>query len=337
MRIAHVAREQGDRIVEAILHCSNPQCQREYPVIDGIPLLLRNLRQFVSDNALRLLGRSDLDPMLESLIGDCLGPGSDFDTARQQVSAYAWEHYADLDPGEEPHGSRPGTLLQALRAALELAGPLSPGPILDVGCAPGRSTFALAERTGETVLGIDLHLPMLRLAGGVLTDGAVRYDRRRVGMVYDRRVFSANFPGAERVDFWACDATALPFTEGTFSAVTALNVLDCMHAPGEFLASLATVLAPAGRAMLTTPYDWSPAATPVEAWLGGHSQRAPADGSSKAALRSLLAQDRARGGPGLELLAEREGLPWRVRLHERSTMLYDLHLFVVGRRNGAPR
>ena len=89
---------------------------------------------------------------------------------------------------------------------------------------------------------------------------------------------------------------------------------------------------PGGKVVLTCPYDWSSAATPLETWLGGHSQRSPAAGSSEAALRALLT---AGAHPGslttLTLAAERDNLAWYVRLHDRSTMTYKLHLIVATR------
>lgn len=338
LRIAEVARESGGHVLEAILHCSNPRCQREYPVIDGVPLLLANLRQFLAENALRLLARRDLSSSIESLVGDCLGPGSDFDNARQQVSAYVWEHYGGFDPDDRDQTGVRGTMLDALQAGIDLVGPLPEGPVLEVGCGPGGASFALAQRTEEMVLGVDLHLPMLRVAGGVLRDGWVRYDRRSVGLVYERRDFPVRPPLAENVDFWACDAISLPFLPSTFSVAVALNVLDCVYAPREFLTSLAGVLRQeSGRAILTSPYDWSSGATPVEGWLGGHSQRSPARGSSEAAVRTLLTP----GAPGaaenpLSLLSERGELPWNVRLHDRATMSYRLHLLVAGRAAADP-
>jgi SAM-dependent methyltransferase/uncharacterized protein YbaR (Trm112 family) len=340
LAIARVDRDAGGHLLQAILHCTNPQCLREYPVIDGIPLLLANLRQFIAENALRLLRRRDLSPALESLIGDCCGPGSDFDAVRQQVSAYTWEHYGDFDPEEREAGDgpRPGAMLAALVAGMELADPVPEGPILEVGCGPGRGSFALANRTDQTVLGVDLHFPMLGIAAGVLRDGALRYDRRRVGLVYDRREFAIPLPdGTERVDFWLCDATALPFREGTFSLVVGLNVLDSIYAPRELLRSIAGVLGGGGKVVLTAPYDWSSGATPLEGWLGGHSQRSPAKGSSEEALRSLLTPDGSGSQiPDLTLTAERDGLPWQVRLHDRATMRYLLHLIVAARSADPP-
>jgi SAM-dependent methyltransferase/uncharacterized protein YbaR (Trm112 family) len=337
LEIAHVALEAAGHVVEGLLHCGNPQCQREYPVLDGVPLIIGNIRQFIADGPLRVLARRDLTPELESLVGDCCGAGSDYDQVRQQVSTYAWEHYGDLDPEEAECHPRPGTTLAALAAGYELAKPVAEGPVIDVGCAVGRGSFALAQRTGELVLGVDLHYPMLRLAAEVLREGAVRYARRRVGLVYDRRAFAARFDAGENVDFWGCDAAALPFAAGTFAFAAALNVLDSIYAPRELLGSIERVLAPGGKAVLTSPYDWAPAATALEGWLGGHSQRSPSGGSSQLAVRALLTPG---GSPapiaGLRLVAERDDLPWHLRLHERSTMTYRMHLMVVHRTGATP-
>ncbi|MBI5384822.1 MAG: methyltransferase domain-containing protein [Verrucomicrobia bacterium] len=334
LRIATVAREADGHLVEGVLHCTNANCQREFPVIDGVPLLVANIRQYVADNALAICGRRDLSELIETVIGDCCGPGSAFDTTRQHLSSYAWDHYADLDPAEPVAEPRPGSMLRSLETGKQLAGPLAPGPVLDAGCSVGRGTFALAEQGDELVLGVDMNFAMLRLAGEVLRGGRVRYPRRRVGLVYETREFPAEFARRENVDFWACDATALPFPDGTFSLATALNVLDCVSTPRELLASFGRALKPGGKAVLACPYDWSVAATPLEGWLGGHSQRSPLAGSSAEMLRRLLRPGATPGSVNtLRLIAERDDLPWRVRLHERSTMTYRLHLVAAERVN----
>ena len=332
LRLAHLAAEVDGHILEGALHCTNDNCQREYPILDGIPILVTNIRQYIGDNILAIYGRRDLSSFTETMLGDCCGPNSIFDTTRQHLSSYTWDHYGDLDPQEPPQEPRPGSMLATLEAGRQLARPLPSGAILDVGCSVGRSTFDLAEKSSEFVLGVDLNFPMLRLASEILRCGTVRYPRRRVGIVYERREFPARFNNSEQVDFWACDATALPFPAATFSLATSLNVLDCLQSPREFLLSLANVLKPGGKTVIACPYDWSPHATAIEAWLGGHSQRSPMEGSCEAALRTLLT-------PGahpssihtLKLTGEHDQLPWHVRLHERSTMTYKLHLVAATR------
>ena len=332
LRIAQVARESGGHILEGVLHCPNSNCLREFPIIDGIPLLVANIRQYISDNILSIQGRGDLSEVIESMIGDCCGPASAFDVARQHLSSYGWDHYADLDPAEPAVEPRPGSMLRTLDIGLQMAEPISSGPIIDVGCSVGRASFALADRGTELVLGVDLNFPMLRMASGILRHGSVRYPRRRVGLVYDRREFPATFAQRENVDFWACDVTALPFPAGTFSLAVNMNVLDCVHSPREMLLSIAGILKAGGKVILTCPYDWSAGATPLEAWVGGHSQRSPNAGSSDALLRSLLTPGAHPSSvDNLALTAERDHLPWHVRLHDRSAVGYDLHLVVAAR------
>ncbi len=331
--LATVLRESDADVIEGVLHCTNVACQREYPILDGIPLLVPGLRKYVADNMFLLTGRDDLSGTMESILWDCCGPGTYFDACRQHLSTYAWDHYGDLDPAEAQAELRPGTILDVLTKGLALAGDAPDAPVIDLGCSVGRTTFALAERhANRLVLGIDLNFSMLKLASLVMQRGVVSYGRRRVGMVYDPRVFPAVFPGSERVDFWVCDAMALPFSSGTFGLASALNVADCVPSPRDFLAGVGDVLVPDGRAVLATPYDWTPTVTPVETWLGGHSQRGPGGGSSEAVLRALLTPGAHPASlTNLELLADEAHVPWNVRMHDRSIMRYDVHVTAARR------
>jgi SAM-dependent methyltransferase len=149
-------------------------------------------------------------------------------------------------------------------------------------------------------------------------------------VVYDRRCVTVPTDHAANLDFWACDVAALPFADGTFALATALNLIDCVQSPRDVLAELSRTLRPDGRAILTTPYDWSPVATPIESWLGGHSQRSVNRGASEPVLRALLTPGGHPAALGtLTVESERAEVPWHVRLHERSTVAYKLHLIVA--------
>jgi SAM-dependent methyltransferase/uncharacterized protein YbaR (Trm112 family) len=331
LEIGSAFKEMKDGISEGVLVCTNAGCRCEYPVIDGIPLIVPDIRAYVSGNILPILSRDDLSGETLSLLGDCCGPGSAFDLCRYHLSSYAFDHYGDLDPMEDGKcPSPPGSVLGLLNRGLGLAPGPVPGPVADLGCAVGRTTFELAEVSGDLVLGVDLNFDMLRLGAAVLNRGEVVYPRRSIGLVYDLRRFAARFGGASRVDFWAADATALPFSDNTFEFAASLNLLDCVTSPYDHLKTLARVLRPGARAILSTPYDWSSAATPVQSWLGGHSQRSETRGASEAVLRSLLAGgDHPKAVRELELLAEAEAEEWLVRLHDRGAMRYRAHLAAV--------
>lgn len=325
--IASIAEERAGHVIQAILHCSDRECWMEFPVIDGVPVLTRDPRGYVRQMAEQILARRDLAPALASLIGDCLGPGTGYDTARQHLSIYAGEHYGDwTDPGAPaPH------VVRTLRRGLELAGVRDPaGPALDLGTSVGRGAWELAARCPGLVLGADLNFSMLQLAQLLLIEGAADFPRRRVGIVYDPvRIRVPDGAEARRLDFWAMDAQALPFPPGRFGIVGAVNLIDCMPGPAQGAAEIARVLALGGHAVLATPYDWSTAATAVEGWLGGHSQRSAPDGrggASEPALRAVL------DAAGLDILGEADDITWRLRLHQRSVMEYRLHLLALRRR-----
>ena len=381
-------------MISGILHCPNPSCQLEYPIIDGIPVIVPELRTLLAERGIELLLRDDIDPLLESLLGDAMGPGGWFDVMRQTASSYGWDGWADLDPDELPDrdgrtgsgsvsgitghdpkgdgqtgpgetgpgqtgqpgidpaaiapigagpirggpmegGPVPGAARRCLERLLAMAGPIEAVErALDIGCAAGRTSFTLAQRHPRAlVLGIDMNLGLLRLARGA-AHGTVSYPRRRIGLVYDRRRFAVAPPGAERVDFWACDALALPFAAASVDLAAALNVLDCVAEPRRLLAGLAEVLRRDGRLLLATPYDWSTRATPMETWIGGHSQRAAHRGAGEPFLRTLLsAGEHPQSVAGLRLLAETQAWPWHTRLHDRSSVSYLSHLLALARRD----
>lgn len=331
VQVADDAHEVDGDVIDGRLICSDTDCQVEFPILEGIPFLVPDPASFLAAQGEALLRRRDLPESLASLLGDALGPGSAYDTTRQHLSSYAWDHYADLDP-EETAWTDVGSIQRLLEAGLALAGEPTATSTVDLGCGPGRSAFRLAARDPEAlVLGVDLHVPMLRLGSEVLRAGRVRYPKRRVGLVYNERVFEAALPGSERVDLWACDATRLPLRPGSIGLATALNLLDCTADPLGFLGELERVLRPSAKAVIATPYDWSTGATGFGSWIGGHSQRDTLRrGDSATILKSLLNGDHASARAGLSMVAEEEA-PWRVRLHDRSLMTYQAHVVAVER------
>lgn len=337
--LADIRDGDATEVRAGILHCPNPACRHEYPIIDGIPLILPGLRAVLAERATDLLLRDDLDPVLESLLGDAIGPDTWFDLRRRTFATYGWDGWADLDP-EEPPGvdPAPGSARRCLARLLQLAGGAgAPACVLDLGCAAGRTSFDLAAAApGALVLGIDLDPGLLRLAQRARA-GMMSYPRRRLGLVFDRRRFAvaaATAQDAAQVDFWACDALALPFAPGTVGLIAALNLLDCVVAPQRLLAGMAAVLAPAGRLLLATPYDWTPRATPLETWIGGHSQRGPTAGAAEPFLRALLTTAaHPESVPGLALLGEDVGFPWNTRLSDRACVRYLSHLVALIRQD----
>ena len=271
--------------------------------------------------------RADLSVTMSGLLNDSMGANSEYDLIRQQLSCYAFDHYEDLSPESD---SESGSIARVMNLMFEHVAESNFPCALDIGCSVGRGSFQLAERTRELVLGVDKNIAMLRMAQHVLHQQQVNYDLRRVGIVYERREFPVSFPNKENVDFWCCDATALPFRNNMMDFVVSLNVLDCLSGPILGLREMARLVRPKGTMLLTTPFDWSSGATAMEAWIGGHSQRGPNQGRSEQILRALLTPGaHPQSLTGVRIRKEWNDLSWQVRLHERSRMMYRLFgLFV---------
>ncbi len=318
----------ADDVRWGTLVCGHAACAMEYPIVDGVPILVPDLRGWMAANGHLLTTRTDLPAAMEGVLGDGFGPDSAFNATRQHLSSYGWDHYADLDPATPP--GQGGSVVRCLAAGLERLGALPAGPVLDLGCGAGRTSFELAERTGGLVVGLDLHWPLLTLARQVMERGEAVFPLRRSGIAYDRRRIEARFAGAERVDFWIGDALFPPFAPQRFALVTAMNVLDCVASPPALLHAIDGAVADGGGALLATPFDWSTQATPVEAWLGGHSQRGDDAGRCEAVLARLLTPGaHPQSVTRLHVQGEPVDIPWTVRMHDRAFMQYMTNLTML--------
>ena len=56
---------EGD-ILAGILGCSD--CGAEYPIVDGLPIIVPDVRRYVQDNLFYIMARTDLTPAVESLL-----------------------------------------------------------------------------------------------------------------------------------------------------------------------------------------------------------------------------------------------------------------------------
>ena len=335
-----LVRQDTNNIIEGILCCPEPACRHEFPILDGIPIIVPQLRPIVSGWIDRIRARDSFSESLESLLGDCCGSGSGFDDERQRRSSYTWDHWGEFDPAINKSVGQitsPGAIARLLKQGIDLFPKklsTASGPGLDMGCAVGRTTYELADHLQRPVVGIDLDISLLRRAQQIHASGIVEYPLRRTGLAYDRHTFSVANQYSQTVkaniDFWCCDVTALPFSDNLFSFTSSLNVLDCVHSPLTALQEIERTLEHTGRCVLASPYDWSTSATPTEAWIGGHSQRTDTKGSPATIIRQLLnSKEHPASLHNMHLVNDTKNASWQVRLHERATMNYSCDMLAI--------
>ncbi len=329
LTIYEISDQDDSHILAGRLRCS--RCTRDYPIIDGIPVILANLRTWIPDHLDAITQRDDLSASAMALLGEGAGPGSLFDTRRSHLSSYGWGHWGDLAPDKVPGPGEPGGLVNALTEGLSNLDEPVAGVIIDSGCALGRSSFELAERFPDAlVVGVDVSFSFLKVAAHALRTGTVRYPVRRIGIVYDDHQFAPSLPGAERVDFWCADAQAFPVPAGTASLVTSLNVIDCVPSPRAHLEAMRDVLESGGHAIVATPFDWSPSATSMDEWIGGHAQLSALNGRAEHAFDAIVG-DHPYAIDGLKGIGRPTDTDWWVRLHDRSTAAYTVRVATLRR------
>ncbi|MGZ0172622.1 MAG: methyltransferase domain-containing protein [Planctomycetales bacterium] len=315
-----VFRREEDSILDGMLKCA--ACGQEFPVVDGLPLLVPSLPPFLQEQGWALWMRRDLALGVQDALLNAAGSGNAGDVVRQQLSIYASDHYGTEESEAVSMYAPSNGILALLNIALQHCPAPLRGPILDVGCSVGRTTFELARRTKSHVIGLDLNIAMLRMAREVAATSTVRFLGRRGGTDYQPCSFSVSPIVDVHAFFVVGDALQVPFKDRCFQTIFALNLLDCVRSPSSLIKELNRLLADDGTLVISTPFDWAPTSTDPSEWLGSLQ----CDDNPAAAFREAVA---ILGDGRLTIVAEEPEILWRVRLHDRSTMEYLSHLFVI--------
>ena len=232
----------------------------------------------------------------------------DYYEQRSTVEEYFAFHYPDLDPLVALLGDRTPPLADRFPFAIRRLW-RGGARALDVGAAVGRVTFDLA-RDHRVVWGLDRARALVRGAMDVRRNRCVRYRTQVEGRLQkSHEVVVDAQPNAR---FMVGDALSLPFRDGCFDTVVALNLIDRVPDPARALDELGRVTCHGGTLILSSPYTWLEEYTPAECWLGGLLR----NGEQVRGIEAV----RLRFADAFEL-QEESRMPFFIPHHERSGQL----------------
>jgi SAM-dependent methyltransferase len=184
---------------------------------------------------------------------------------------------------------------------------------LDLGCAVGRFTFELG-RVVDQALGLDNSKAFIRAARRMATrhsltvrvlESGAQFGERRLVLSRALRRCHLRFEVGDALDL------AWPPDQG-FEVISAINLIDRLPRPRDFLRQLPRLLVPGGQLLIASPFTWLEDYTPVREWL------------SREQVQSLLR-------PWFRL-ARHGDLPFLIREHRRKYQLVVAEVMTFIRR-----
>ncbi len=139
---------------------------------------------------------------------------------------------------------------------------------LDIGCAVGRFTFELGRVVNE-VIGIDTSKAFIKTARQMVKRHSLQMYVHETGSEFSvRRLVLPKALQRSRVEFKVGDAMNLSsFRDQAFQVVSAINLIDRLPRPRQFLQQVARLVAPGGLLLLASPLTWLEQYTAPREWL----------------------------------------------------------------------
>lgn len=310
-------------VVEGILRCDNEACGQRYPIVDGIPILVRDPAQLLCGQPQAIA--ATLQPQTLALFAAGASDDAPLFRVLEHLSIYLDAHWGDCAQPQAqagPSGQAWGghALFSALATAFAQTQPVR--CTVELGCGVGRG-LAQLRRTSGLSLGIDLHLPALRAARRLLRGDSLPFARRSLGRHFlPAQIQPPSLPSEYGAVALICaDALDPPLPPGVADRVVALNLLDSVSQPSQLVSVIDGLCEHGGEVFLSSPYSWQSSVVAEGSRLGEPG------GDAASALRRQL-----QTGQGLRaeysLLSQRD-LPWELRRDARCVHHYSvdaLHL-----------
>lgn len=303
LRLGTCLKEEGGYLIEGFLDCTNLACLHRYPVIAGVPIILKDMEAWW-----RSVGLEATQNLAAS--HEILAYFAATGVKEQEglLSTYLQSHFQTAD-----------TYWKTLAECLAAVAPS--GLALDMGCATGGHTFELA-RHSRWALGMDLNFSLVSAAARIQREQSIHFSRQRRCCRAEAAEYRFDLP--KNVLFMVADALEPPFTAGIFDFVSALNLLDNVRFPLILIGQMDALLKTAGSLLLTSPFAWNSELCEPAEWLENEAVSGPEF------LKSILAGQRfAQMALDYRICREIDHVDWVLPQHDRLKSVYSVYVLLA--------
>jgi SAM-dependent methyltransferase len=326
LKLDQVFNKEDDFVLEGFFICSNTDCGCKHPILNGVPIVLKNIKGWWNSEKSNLSAvTSDTPEMREYFAG--LSHREPSSHAEKSLnSSYMDLHYGTFGDSTAPFTSwiDPKKFWEK---AVGIAKPENDQIYhrsLDLGCSVGRYTFELA-RFSELSVGIDLKFSTVSEAALFQRTKKLSYERRKHGRCFEK--IETAYSPSQNVLFMVADALDPPFRAETFDLVAALNLIDNVKLPLVLIGQMDALLKQGGSLILGSPYEWQTDICEPEEWLETDDMDSPE------MLQSILEGNLfPQMALNYEMLEEIFDLPWLLRHHARHFSVFLVHLLKARKR-----
>lgn len=261
---------KGDTVDQAIVSCKSSGCGAQFPVINGILILVDNFAAYAGSQPrlAQKLGSRTIEAAFERHLKEAFRidfrsldlAAAKTEGYRKLLAYYLWRHYRDkIEEADEMDGLLPEESLSSLYDIGEMRKLIpadSRGIGVDLGCSTGRFVFELSG-CFDFLLGVDRSFDYVDIARILGQTGSYSFSLP-LNRAFYREVQIRNVkPLRDNYNFIVADSAAALLPPGSASFVLCLNLLTESPRPSAILRNIDNMLAPGGLLLLGLTYNWT--------------------------------------------------------------------------------
>lgn len=322
-----VLESESNVVLEGTIACE--KCKSNYPILLGIPLLVSNLKSYITNNRNEIMmslheenaSKSSIDYINNISSLSIYGSGGKLESweSPQGINTYIYNQYdqkiyTDNEFLKPPYDGY--NLYKYVAECITKIASSKDNVLVDIGCGTGGMTYYLRDFFNQAIC-IDYSFTAIlqaqRLLSGIPSRKTSydRYTSSQSKTLCDIDVYIKN-----NINYIVADATNIPLESGVSDICTSINILEVVSDSSSMIEGISKICKSGSLYINVTPFYWRHDRSSVESWITDKSNN-----DSSALLQFLSDND-------FTVIEENKEAPWYLKFYERYYQLWITHLSI---------